>query len=86
VQVPKDIIDRFYTGNRTPDVKFVVNDTVRVTAGEHEGRTGAVVSIVSLKPEITFTIEPGEKPYGEFQVPQSLLERIILVAAPRQTR
>jgi hypothetical protein len=74
VQIPNEIIDQFYAGSRTDAVRFVINDTVRVRAGLHAGRTGAVVSIVSLEPEATFLIEPGTEPYGDFQAPQSILE------------
>ena len=57
-------------------MQFVLNDTVRVKTGAHAGRTGAVVSIVSIEPEATFVIEPGTQPYGDFQAPQSALELI----------
>lgn len=60
-------------GTRTEQVRFVLNDSVRVAAGIHKDRTGAVVSLFSLDP-VTFLVEPGAPPWGDFQVAQSDLE------------
>ncbi len=74
MHIPTEIMDRFFTGTRTDAVRFVYNDAVRVKAGPHAGRTGAVVSLLSLDPEATFLVEPGTRPYGDFEVPESALE------------
>jgi hypothetical protein len=76
VNVPNHINDRFYAGSRTEAVRFVINDAVRVKSGPHAGRTGAVISIVSLDPEATFLVEPGEAPYDDLQIARSALELI----------
>jgi len=71
--IPKQVEDAFFAGKRTANVRVVVNDAVRVTSGPHAGREGAVVSIVTLEPEVTLLVEPGSPPYGDIEVPQSLL-------------
>jgi len=76
VPVPNEINDHFLAGRRTDQVRFVINDTVRITAGPHAKRTGAVISVVTIEPETTFLIEPGESPWGDLQVSQSKLELI----------
>ena len=74
--VPSEVTDRFYAGDRTSAVRFVINDTVCVKARPHVGRTGAVISIVSLDPEVTFLVELGTPPYGDLRIAQSDLEII----------
>jgi hypothetical protein len=74
VGIPSDIDEAFMTGTRTEQVRFVLNDAVRVTAGAHKNRTGAVVSVFSLDPVTTYLVEPGAAPWGDFQVAQSDLE------------
>jgi len=75
VAIPRDIDDKFSAGMRTEEVRFVLNDAVRVTAGAHKNRTGAVVSLFSLGP-VTYLIEPGAAPWGDFQVAQADLELV----------
>ena len=75
VSIPREVHNEFMTGTRTEQVRFVLNDTVRVTGGAHKDRTGAVVSLFSLDP-VTFLVEPGTAPWGDFQVAQSDLEII----------
>lgn len=74
--VPKEVNDRFLAGDRTEQVRFVINDPVRITAGPHKDRKGAVISVFSIEPETTFLVEPGESPWGDVQVSQSKLELI----------
>ena len=74
--VPKDVNDQFFAGLRTDEVRFVINDAVRITSGPHADRTGAVISIVSVEPELTFLIEPGKEPWGDLQVSHLKLELI----------
>ena len=74
--VPGEVTEKFYAGLRTDQVRFVINDTVRITGGPHAERTGSVISVVSVEPETTFLIEPGESPWGDLQVSQSKLELI----------
>lgn len=63
------------SGKRTEQVRFVVNDTVRITSGRHKNRMGAVVSVFSLNP-VTYLVEPGAEPWGDLQVAQSDLELV----------
>lgn len=60
-------------GTRTEQVRFVINDAVRISSGRHKDRMGAVVSIFSLDP-VTYLVEPGTEPWGDLQVAQSDLE------------
>jgi hypothetical protein len=71
--IPSAIDEAFLSGNRTERVRFVLNDAVRITSGRHKNRTGAVVSVFSLEP-VTYLVEPGAAPWGDFQVAQSDLE------------
>ena len=71
-----DASDRFYAGERGQELRFVINDAVRVTTGPSSGRTGSVVSLGALDPEPRFVVEPGTPPYGDFEVLQSQLELI----------
>ncbi len=75
MSIPREIDSQFMAGTRSEQVRFVLNDSVRVTAGSHKGRTGAVVSLFSLDP-VTYLVEPGAAPWGDFQVAQSNLEII----------
>ena len=58
--VPREVDDAFYRGFSNETVRFVVNDTVEVTAGEHSGELAAVISIESLSPEPRFLVEFGD--------------------------
>jgi hypothetical protein len=60
-------------GTRTEQVRFVLNDAVRITSGRHKDRTGSVGSVFSLDP-VTYLIEPEAAPWGDLQVAQSDLE------------
>lgn len=74
MQISNEVTDRFYAGNRTDTVRFVINDPVRIESNSHAGRTGAVMSIISLVPEATSLVESGSQPHGDLRVPQSDLE------------
>jgi transcription antitermination factor NusG len=74
VRIPSEAIERFYRGERNSAVRFTVNDSVRITSGEHEGRTGAVISIVAMEPQVTLLVEPSGPPYGDLHVAQPDLE------------
>ena len=57
--VPKASDEAFYSGRRSKQVPFAVNDTVEITGGPHVGRSGVVISIESFEPEVTFLVELG---------------------------
>lgn len=73
MSIPRDVDGAFMAGTRTERVHIVLNDSVRVTTGAHKGRAGSVVSLFSLDP-VTFLVEPGTAPWGDFQVAQADLE------------
>jgi len=62
--------------NRTPipGVRFQHNDFVRIIGGIHAGKTGSLVTVLSLSPEPLFIVEL-ESGY-DAQVPQSELSLI----------
>ena len=70
------INDAFFAGKRSSKVQFVINDTVNVKKGEYEGIEAAVISIVSLEPEVTYLLERFDGS-GDITVPQSLIKLII---------
>ncbi len=57
--VPKPVDEAFYSEKRTDDVPFSVNDSVEIVSGPHVGSVGAVISVESLQPEVTFLVELG---------------------------
>ena len=74
MSVPSEIEQRFFAGERSERVRFAINDSVRVTAGPHTGRTAAVISLVAVEPEVVFLLEPGTPPWGDMEVPQASIE------------
>lgn len=74
--VSDEVNDHFQAGRRTDQVRFVANDTVRITAGPHAKRSGDVISVLTVEPETTYLVEPGEPPWGNLQVSESKLELI----------
>ena len=73
MSIPRAVDEAFIAGTRTEQIRFVLNDGVRITAGRHKDRTGAVVSVFSLDP-VTYLVEPGTAPWGDLQVAESDLE------------
>jgi transcription antitermination factor NusG len=73
---PSDIERRFLAGERSEQVRFAVNDSVRVTSGCHAGRTATVISIRAVEPEVVFVLEPGSPPWGDIEVPQASIELV----------
>jgi len=57
--VPKQIDDLFYSGQRSDQVPFALNDDVLILEGPHSGSTGAVISIASAHPVVSLVIECG---------------------------
>ena len=56
-----------------PGVAFGLNDAVRITAGEHLGELGSVISVESVEPIPRYMIELGSGG-GSIGVPESALE------------
>ncbi|MEM1452700.1 MAG: hypothetical protein AAF957_23960 [Planctomycetota bacterium] len=64
----------FFEGRRSATLPLVYSDTVRVAAGEHAGRTGAVVAVVDGEPTLCYVVEMGSAPLGDITVPVDQLE------------
>lgn len=60
MRIPDHIQDAFYAGKRSESVKFVINDAVEMTTGEHAGKLCAVISIQRLEPEVVYLVEHGK--------------------------
>lgn len=65
--------DDWFAGRTVPGGRFRHNESVRVIAGEHAGKFGALISVESLKPEPVYVVElsSGE---GDVLLPDSRLE------------
>ena len=74
--IPREVMDAFLAGTRTDQVRFVVNDKVRVTSGPNKKRTGDIASIFSLEPVTTYLIEANAEPWGSFQAGEAELELV----------
>jgi hypothetical protein len=70
--IPSKIQDDFYGRKRGELVRFIINDSVEVTAGEYQGCGGAVISIEEIEPEVIYLVERGDNG-ASIYVPQSLL-------------
>ena len=75
--IPKETEDRFFAGQRSSDVQFVINDTVRITGGPRAGTEAAVISITAIEPEVVYLVEPLTAPYGDVELPESALELVV---------
>ena len=71
--IPVELQDAFYAGRRGDVVKFVINDSVEVTSGEHEGCVGAIISVEEVEPAVVYLVERGDNGSSIF-VPQSCLK------------
>jgi len=71
--IPVELQDAFYTGRRGDVVKFVINDSVEVTSGEHEGCVGAIISVEEVEPAVVYLVERTDNGSSIF-VPQSCLK------------
>lgn len=58
--IPKQVVDAFYSGRRSKAVPFAINDAIVIVAGEYGGTTGAAISIESMSPKVELRIECGK--------------------------
>jgi len=72
VTTRKEIDDSFFRGECIPPLRFTLNDSVTVTVGASQGKTGSVVSIVSIEPEVVLLVELDDGT-GDARVAQSAL-------------
>lgn len=70
--IPIELQDAFYSGKRGELVRFVINDSVEVTSGEHQRCCGAVISIEEVEPEVIYLVERGDNG-ASIYVPQKQL-------------
>lgn len=57
----REFDDRFMSGDPIPGVRLRLNQHVRITEGEHAGREGFVISLLSITPEPTYRVERMDK-------------------------
>ncbi len=57
MSIPDTVNNDFFTGQRGELTKFVINDTVLVKSGNHEGKECAVISVKEIKPEVIYLLE-----------------------------
>ncbi len=76
MSIPKEINDAFYTGNRSEKIKYVINDTVKITDGEYKGKEAAVISVESIEPNVSFLLETFDGT-GDIIVTQSFIKLLI---------
>lgn len=74
--VPEALERAFFAGERTETVLFVLNDSVRVVSGTHDGRLGSVIALLAVDPRTEYLVEFGSPPFGEASVLQDHLEGI----------
>ncbi|ELH4920392.1 hypothetical protein Q9Y15_004260 [Vibrio vulnificus] len=56
----KVIEDQFYNECRSDELPFVINDAVKIVAGEFANRVGSVVSFNQLDGYLEFVVELGD--------------------------
>lgn len=52
-----DLHNRWLGGERLPGVRFVMNDYVLVSSGNHVGKAGSVVSVIKFEPNTSYIVE-----------------------------
>ena len=57
--VPSEIDEAFYSGQRGDLVQFCINESVEILDGPYEGLVGAVISIESIAPAVMLLVELG---------------------------
>ncbi|WP_445426026.1 hypothetical protein [Alishewanella sp. HL-SH06] len=57
MSVEMDLHNRWLGGERLPGVRFVMNDYVVVSSGNHAGEAGSVVSVIKFEPNILYIVE-----------------------------
>ena len=66
----------FFAGERTETVRFGINDSVQVVSGEHAGRLGSVIALLTVKPSTEYLVEFGDPPFEDAQVPEACLKGV----------
>lgn len=69
---------------RVPGVAFSLNESVLVVEGEHAGTSGAVVSLVSVEPDVCYLVELSSGQKLEL-VQSALIPSVSINGEPRGT-
>lgn len=75
LEVPREIEDRWYAGQRIIGVDCYVDDAVSVVDGPHSGKIGTVISLLRMNPEPEYLVELGSGA-GDIKVFQSRLRTL----------
>ncbi len=71
--IPSKFENDFFSGKKGELVKFCINDSVNILSGPYKGKSGAVISISSIEPEVVFVVELGDGT-GDVKLAQSILK------------
>lgn len=74
--VPEALERAFFAGERTETVRFGINDSVQVVSGEHAGRLGVVIALLTVDPSTEYLVEFGDPPFEDGQVHQDCLRGV----------
>ncbi len=74
-EIPREIEERWFTGETILNIKFHLNEEVSITHGTHSGKAGAIISLLRIKPEPEYLVELGTGE-GDVKVFQSKLQKI----------
>ncbi|TNF99375.1 MAG: hypothetical protein EP297_05720 [Gammaproteobacteria bacterium] len=75
MSIPQEIEDNFYAGKRSEQIRFTIDDVVKITSGEAQGKEGTVIELESIEPEATYTIELSDGS-ADVEVTQSNMEMV----------
>jgi hypothetical protein len=74
--IPNAINDAFYAGKRSEQILYIINDTVLVIEGSHEGSECAVISVEKIDPEVFYLVENLDGT-GDMVIQQTALKLLI---------
>jgi len=74
-------LESLWVKSALPSAAYAFDTTVRAIAGEHAGRPGRVVALLSIEPSPLYVVEDAEG--TSFTAPQSELESVDRDDRPR---
>ena len=60
MRIPQEILDCFFAEKPSAKTKFGINASVSVVEGAWNGKSGAIVSLSTIEPEVTYVVEFGD--------------------------
>jgi len=69
-----EIQDSFFSGIKTVEMHYTINDAVTVVSGNNTGAVGSVISITEIEPELKYLIETSAG--KDIEVKQSNLQSL----------